>query len=255
MIDIHTHILPETDDGARSIDESIEMCRMSAEDGIEVIVATPHAHDSVHKTHDPAFLRGKVDELNARLGGRPRIELGCELRFTHDVVRQVCVNKTAPTLAGGPYVLVEFPHTVVPPGSERALFELLSNQIRPVIAHPERNHSLMAEPERFYELVEMGALGQADTGSFTGQFGKKVKQTVEIMLENGLLHIVASDCHNTRNRLPGMSVAVAEIAKLVGDDYAQAMAGANPRAVIEGVSIPMRPAASVPQKRKKWFFF
>lgn len=255
MIDIHTHILSETDDGARSLDESIEMCRLSSEDGVEVIVATPHAHDSVHKTHDPALLRDKVDELNRRLGGRPRIELGCELRFTHDVVRQVCLSKTAPTLAGGPYVLVEFPHTVVPPGSERVLFELLSNQIRPVIAHPERNHSLMAEPERFYELIEMGVLGQADTGSFTGQFGKKVKQTVEIMLENGLLHIVASDCHNTRNRLPGMSAAVAEIARLVGDDYAKAMADANPRAVIEGNSIPVRPMSSVPQKRRKWFFF
>jgi protein-tyrosine phosphatase len=255
MIDIHSHILPETDDGARSLEESLEMCRLSADDGVEVIVATPHAHDSVHETHDPEVLLGKVRELNERLRGRPRIELGCELRFTHDVVNHICRKKSAPTLAGGPYALIEFPHSVVPPGSHRPLFELMSNQIRPVIAHPERNHMLMSEPERFYELVEMGVLGQADTGSFTGQFGKKVQQAARTMLENGLLHIVASDCHNTRNRLPGMSAAVAAIASLVGEDYARAMAEENPRAVVEGRPLPVRPAPELPKKRKRWLFF
>jgi protein-tyrosine phosphatase len=255
MIDIHSHILPEVDDGARSLEESLEMCRLSASDGIEVIVATPHAHDNVHKTHDPQFLRRKVDELNERLKGEPKIVLGCELRFTHDVVNHVCLEKTAPTIDGGPYVLVEFPHQVVPLGSSRALFELMSNQIRPIIAHPERNHLLMAEPERFYELVEMGALGQMDTGSVTGQFGKKVEQAARVMLECGLIHFIASDCHNTRNRLPGMSDAVQATAEIVGLDYARAIAKDNPGAVIEGKPIPVRPTAAPPKKKKRWLFF
>ncbi|HXG67175.1 MAG TPA: CpsB/CapC family capsule biosynthesis tyrosine phosphatase, partial [Blastocatellia bacterium] len=186
MIDIHSHILANVDDGAHSLEESLEMCRISARDGVRTIVATPHAHDSVHETHDPAFLRQKVDELNRLLNGNPKIELGCELRFTHDVVSNICLKKSAPTLAGGPYALIEFPHAIVPPGSERALYELMSNQIRPVIAHPERNHLLMVEPERFFALVEMGALGQMDTGSITGQFGKKVQQAAQLMLESGL---------------------------------------------------------------------
>jgi protein-tyrosine phosphatase len=255
MIDIHSHILPEVDDGSHSLEESLEMCRMSARDGIHTIIATPHAHDHVHETHSPAFLRSKVDELNALLQGSPKIEIGCELRFTHEVVRNVCEKKSAPTLASGPYVLVEFPHAVVPPGSERALFELMSHQIRPIIAHPERNMMLMSQPERFYELVEAGVLGQADTGSFTGQFGTKVQKAAEIMLENGLLHFIASDCHNTRNRLPGMSAAVAVIAEMVGEDYANAMSKSNPQAVINGTAIPVCPAATLPEKRKRWFFF
>jgi protein-tyrosine phosphatase len=131
----------------------------------------------------------------------------------------------------------------------------MSNQIRPIIAHPERNHMLMGEPERFFELIEMGALGQADTGSFTGQFGRKVQQTAEIMLENGLLHILASDCHNTRNRLPGMSAAVAVVKELVGDEFANAMAKDNPAAVVKGETIPFRPTAFSPRRRKKWVFF
>jgi protein-tyrosine phosphatase len=255
MIDIHSHILPEVDDGSHSLEESLEMCRISFGDGVSTIVATPHAHDSVHKTHDPAFLQQKVDELNHLLQGSPKIVLGCELRFTHDVVNQVCRTKSAPTIDGGPYVLVEFPHQVVPLGSDRALFELMSNQIRPIIAHPERNHLLMAEPERFYELVEMGALGQVDTGSITGQFGKKVQQTARLMLEHGLIHFIASDCHNTRNRLPGMSEAVRATAEIIGEEYAQAIAEQNPAAVIERSPIPVRPQPLLPQKKRKWFLF
>ena len=255
MIDIHSHILFEIDDGARTLEESLEMCRTSARDGVTTIVATPHAHDGVHKTHNPAVLQQKIDELNGILNGAPRIALGCELRFTHDVVNHICNKKSAPTLASSAYALIEFPHQVVPPGSERALFELISNGIRPVIAHPERNVMLMGQPERFFELIELGALGQADTGSFTGQFGSKVREAAIVMLENGLLHFVASDCHNMRNRLPGMSAAVKAIGELVGEDYAQAMAVDNPGAIVQDSAIPTRPTPVLPKKKKRWIFF
>src|SRR4030095_8674063 len=207
MVDIHSCILPETDDVSHSLDESSEMCRASADDGVSVMVATPHAHDGVHTTHDPAFLRQKVNELNARLGGKPKIVLGGELRFTHEIVKQLCETHSAPTIAGGPYALVEFPHAVVPPGSEHPLFELIGNKITPIIAHPERNMMLMSEPARFYELVSAGVLGQLDTGSITGQFGKKVQQAARVMLENGMIHFIASDVTNNHNRAPGRSRA------------------------------------------------
>jgi tyrosine-protein phosphatase YwqE len=74
------------------------------------------------------------------------------------------------------------------------------------------------------------------------------------MLENGLIHFIASDCHNTRNRLPGMSAAVALTAKIVGEEYALAMANDNPAAVVEGRPIPTCPVATIP-KKKKWFMF
>lgn len=255
MVDIHSHILADVDDGSKSLDESIEMCRASAEDGVRVMVATPHAHDGLHRTHDPEFLRKKVDELNLRMKGSPRVVLGCELRFTHELVKQLCETHSAPTIAGGPYALVEFPHTIVPAGSEHLLFELMSHQITPIIAHPERNMMLMHEPERFYQLIEAGALGQMDTGSITGQFGRKVQQAARVMLENGLIHFIASDCHNTRNRLPGMSAAVDASAEIVGEEYARAIADDNPAAVVEGRPIPTRLSAMPPKKKKRWLLF
>lgn len=256
MVDIHSHILPEVDDGARNIGEAVEMCRLSARDGVRVMVATPHAHDGLHRTHEPAHLHKKVDELNGLLAGRPRIVLGCELRFTHASVNHICGDKSAPTIAGGPYALIEFPHTVIPVGSGRVMFELMSNDIRPVVAHPERNQLLMSEPERFYELVEMGVLGQLDAGSILGKFGKKVEETARVMLEHGLVHIIASDCHNTRNRLPGLSSAVAAVAEVVGNELADAMANVNPAAVVDGGAVPVRPEPAYPaKKRKKWLLF
>jgi protein-tyrosine phosphatase len=144
---------------------------------------------------------------------------------------------------------------VVPPFSERPLFELLTNRINPIIAHPERNQQLMSEPERFYELIEMGALGQVDTQSLTGQFGKRVQKTAEIMLENGLIHFIASDCHNTRNRVPGMSKAVAAAAEIVGEEYARAISKDNPRAVVDGKPIPSRLVPSCPPKGRRWSLF
>lgn len=255
MVDIHSHILPRVDDGSHSLEESVEMCRASAKDGIRVMVATPHAHDGLHTTHDPDFLKQKVDELNKELGGNPKVVLGCELRFTHELVKQICETHSAPTIAGGPYALVEFPHAVVPPGSEHPLYDLMNHKITPIIAHPERNMMLLNEPERFYQLVSMGVLGQMDTGSITGQFGKRVQQAARVMLENGLIHFIASDCHNTRNRLPGMSAAVATTAEIVGEEYANAIANHNPSAVVEGKSIPTRATATVPQKKRRWLFF
>lgn len=255
MIDIHSHILSGVDDGASSLEESLEMCRLSAADGVSAMVATPHAHDGVHRTHDVSFLRDKVEELNRLAGGKLKVLLGCELRFTHDVVRHICEEKSAPTISDGPYALVEFPHAIVPVGSEQALFELMSRGIHPVIAHPERNQSFMAEPERFYEMVEMGALGQLDTGSITGQFGKKVQQTARVMLECGLIHFLASDCHNTRNRLPGLSAGIAAASAVVGEKYARILAEDNPLAVVEAESNLVLPATAQPRLKKRWLFF
>jgi len=254
MIDVHSHILPETDDGARCIDESVKMCQTSAADGVEVMVATPHGFDGVHTTHAVDLLAERVAELNRLLNGRPEIVLGCELRLTHDVVNQVCFDKTAPTMAGGPYVLLEFPHAMVPVGADRVLFELMSNGIRPIIAHPERNRVLITEPARFYAMVEMGVLGQVDSGSLLGQFGSTIQKTARCMIESNLIHLIGSDCHNMRNRLPGLSAAVTQIADIAGAEAARSISKQNPAAVLAGSPAPWRPSPRTPAKKKKWFF-
>lgn len=257
MIDIHAHILPGVDDGADSFEEAIEMCRAAAGEGVRIIVATPHAHDGVHETHSLDSLRDLARELNSRLNGLIQVELGCELRFTHEVVKHICEDRSAPTLAGGPYALIEFPHAIIPLGSERALFDLINRGITPIIAHPERNRMIASEPQRFYPFSEMGVLGQLDAGSITGQFGKKVQKASRILLENGLVQIVASDCHNLRSRPPGMKAAVGAISEILGDQAARMMADDNPFAIIKGEPPPYLPKPTDPakEKRRRWIFF
>jgi protein-tyrosine phosphatase len=255
MTDIHSHILWGVDDGPATLEEAVRMCHASASDGISCMVATPHAFDGVHTTHRVNFLETRVKEMNEQLGGNPQVKLGCELRMNHDIVKQVCVDRTAPTLGSGPYVLIEFPHYVVPVGSERVFFELMTNSFKPIIAHPERNRTLMAEPQRFYSMVESGVLGQMDAGSITGKFGAKTEKTARLMLEHGLIHFIASDCHNMRNRLPGLSEATAEVAELVGQDVAKSISADNPGAAVDGKPLPWRPQPVPPEKERKWWFF
>jgi protein-tyrosine phosphatase len=174
--------------------------------------------------------------------------------MNHEIVKQVCVDRTAPTLGGGPYVLIEFPHYVVPVGSERVFFELMTSGFMPIIAHPERNRTLMAEPERFYKMVESGVLGQMDAGSITGKFGAKTEKTARLMLEHGLIHFIASDCHNMRNRLPGLSEATSQVADLVGEEVAKSISADNPGAIVDGKPLAWRPLPVMPEKGRKWWF-
>ena len=113
----------------------------------------------------------------------------------------------------------------------------------------------MAEPQKFYNLVESGVLGQLDAGSITGQFGSKTEKTARLMLEHGLIHFIASDCHNMRNRLPGLSQATAQVADFVGKEVAQSISIDNPGAIVEGKQLPWRPSPVPPEKGRKWWFF
>jgi protein-tyrosine phosphatase len=94
-----------------------------------------------------------------------------------------------------------------------------------------------------------------DSGSITGQFGVKTEKTVRLMLEHGLIHFIASDCHNMRNRLPGLSQAIAEVAEFAGEDVAKSLSVDNPGAIVDGKPLPWRPAPVLPEKAKKWWFF
>src|SRR5262245_34189455 len=255
MTDIHSHILWGVDDGPSTLEEAVRMCKASAGDGLSCMVATPHAFDGVHTTHQVNFLENRVKEMNEQLGGKPEVRLGCELRINHDIVKQVCNDRTAPTLGGGPYILIEFPHYVVPVGSERVFFELMTNSFKPIVAHPERNRTLMAEPHRFYNMVESGGLGTMDAGSITGKFGAKTEKTARLMLEHGLIHFIASDCHNMRNRLPGLSEATTQVAELVGEDVARSISADNPGAIVDGKHLPWRPSPVLPEMGRKWWFF
>ena len=262
MIDLHAHILPQLDDGAETLAESVEMCRRSYQDGIRTVVATPHILEGVYPNRRPTIL-AKVQELNAaikKLGvqnfnttRRPgfdvnsknsinpisavtefRILPGADVHFSSDMLR-LCENGGIVTVNDkGRYLMVEFDYQGIPYHAEDVLFEMITNGIIPIITHPERNFEIGQKPQRYGEMIRMGCLGQVTAMSLTGGFGSGAKQTAGKLLKNRLVHIIASDAHSNTRRPPILSPAVREAEKIVGREEAQKMVRDYPQAVIEG---------------------
>jgi protein-tyrosine phosphatase len=252
MIDLHCHVLPGIDDGAHTLDEAVEMCRMAAEDGCETLVATPHQRKGEWWNCDRAALAALRRRVQETVGPRPRVLPGGEIRVDARLLGEMLAlrprtpeDREAPPapddaghgplpLAGSQYLLLE----LGPEGSldEAAalVHELTVVGWRPVLAHPEFIHWLAGAPAGVAHLVSLGALTQVTAMSLTGDFGKRAHADASRLLELGLVHFVASDAHDLRRRPPGLRRAWDTIAARWGEEAAQELLVDNPRAVLAG---------------------
>lgn len=254
MIDLHCHILPGLDDGAADLAESVAMARVASEDGIRAVVATPHLFRGGISLDDLAALDRKKQELDRALereGIALEVMTGVEVRFSHDLFDEVKKHRRRLVLHGSSYLFIEFPFDYVYPGVKEVFFELMSEGLVPIIAHPERNSVFMSHPDQLFDLVEMGCFGQANAGSFTGLYGQTVRDAVQRMLGWGLIHILASDAHNAGNRPPRLKPALRAVESLIGPEPARALVEDNPRAVLEDKALPFQPDAVNPAVREK----
>ncbi len=269
MIDLHAHILPQLDDGAKTLEESVEMCRISHEDGVRTIVATPHILPGVYENNRSTIL-AKTQELNEAIrkfgvGSSPactkrfgegrefgvqnpnprtqqlndptngfRILPGADVHFTANLL-QLCENGGIVTVNDeGRTLMVEFDFMTLPYQGEEVLFQLIAHGIIPVITHPERNLEIARAPKRYYQMIKMGCLGQVTAMSLTGEFGSEIKRVAERLLARRLVHFIASDTHSVHERPPLLSPAVREAEKIVGSEEARKMVTEYPRALLEG---------------------
>jgi protein-tyrosine phosphatase len=260
MVDIHCHILPGVDDGARTWEESLAMCELAAADGIGTIVATPHMFDGVHRTPEKSLVQVRLGELRQRVKGMLEILPGGEVRYSYEIFQEAPDPQTKIRLNGTSYMLLEFPFQAVPPNIEMTIFQILNAGITPVIAHPERNKRIQERPEVLADLVERGAFAQLDAGSLTKSFGPEPYQSAKRIIEAGLAHFIATDAHHQDRRRPILSTAVAVAADIGGIEYARAMVLANPTALIQDRGIPYQlecdmDALRGKRRKKSWFQF
>ncbi|MEH7116835.1 CpsB/CapC family capsule biosynthesis tyrosine phosphatase [Neobacillus vireti] len=251
MIDIHCHILPGIDDGAKDWSESIQMVRKAAEQGIHTIVATPH-HLNNHYENPKRKIIEIVDQLNCVLQDEKidvNILSGQETRVYGEMVEGFERGEIQP-VNGTQYVLVEFSSSHVPRYTEKLFYDLQVKGLIPVIVHPERNQELIEQPDLLYKLVQNGALTQVTAGSICGDFGKKIKSFTFQLIEANLTHFIASDAHNTRNRTFKMREAFDLIHEKYGNEMVY-LFDDNAALVIEGSHI----YKEVPEKIKKKKFF
>ena len=201
MIDLHAHILPGFDDGPPTLEDSLAMLRQAAEEGVTEIVATPHVMKGSYD-HTRESIAAAVKELNAAAaaaGINLPVHPGGELYLDFDLLDMVKEQRTI-TLGAGRYVLLEFPAMGIPQGMDEIVFNLQINDYHPVLAHPERNVDIINKPSLLYELCYKGVLVQQNTGSLLGYFGKSVQQVAKLFLAHRLVHVVASDAHDARQR-------------------------------------------------------
>ncbi len=240
MIDLHTHLLPAVDDGARTFDEAVAMCRRAALDGCEVLVATPHQRHPHFWNGDKAAMRKLLWELRQRVGERPRILFGAEIRVDAgllDELDQLPAGSLVP-LAESRYLLLEFgpepgraePHHVV--------HEVVVGSRVPILAHPERIPWLATDLAALERLVELGALVQITAASLLGTLGRGPREVAHALVDSGLVHFVASDCHDLERRPPGLSAAAKLIADHWGESLAHQLVQQNPAAIIANQPLP-----------------
>ena len=256
--DLHNHTLPGVDDGAREMEDALQMARIAVAGGAKTVLLTPHSADVAALVADGRLAR-RVEALQqavANAGICLEFVLAMEKRLTPELpadARQGVALPINGTGKGTRYILVEFPYDgPLPLYADATLFALQLQGLTPVIAHPERCEALMLEPDRLDAYARRGILAQVTAASFLGVFGKNHQKAAETFLRRRLAQVIASDAHNWRGpRTPVLADGVAAAARIVGSARAEEMAAAVPAALLRGEASSPDPAPQKPGKFKR----
>lgn len=201
MLDIHNHLLKNVDDGPKSMEEILILLKQAKNEGVTGIIVTPHhLHPNWNNTYprieimvDKLLLDSRITEVGVKLFP------GQEVRIKDQILRDLD-NGDIKGLNASRYILIELPSGQVPSATKQILYELQVKGLVPIIAHPERNKVIANDLEILYELVNNGALSQLTSTSLNGNLGKKVQKISIQMIENNLIHFIASDAHHATTR-------------------------------------------------------
>jgi protein-tyrosine phosphatase len=243
VIDLHAHVLPGVDDGPRTLDEALAILRSMAEDGVRRVAATPHVRDdwptrAEHMRQEVCALRTAAEDAGVAVDVLPGGEIALD-RLAHLSAEE----RDAFGLGGNArLLLLEFPYVGWPLGLEETVFRLRSAGIVPLLAHPERNPDVAAEPERLQRAVRGGALIQLTAASVDGRLGSRPQKCARQLVELELAHVLASDAHAPSIRAAGLAAAASGLGPI-----GSWMTADVPAALLEGSEPPPRPA-----RRRRW---
>lgn len=240
------------DDGAPTIEVSLEMLRLAAAAGTTDIVATPHSNAEFE--YQPALIDERILELTGKTGGIPRIHRGCDLHLSFDNISDAVGNPSKYSINGKRYVLVECSDLHISGSMSKVLDRLLAVDLIPIITHPERNPILQKEPARVEKWVDLGCLVQVTALSVMGGFGKRAAASAKQFFSMGLVHVIASDAHDPVHRHPRLDDAFQAVSAAYGADVAEQLFIANPTRIIHGQFVSNERLVSAPA-RKWWQFW
>jgi len=237
------------DDGAKTLEESVAMLRLAAESGTTDIVASPHANHEFK--FEPEVIATRLEEVRHAIDGAIRIHTGCDFHLSYDNIQDSLRNPSKYAINHKNYVLVEFSDLLIPKTTDDVFYQMQEAGMTLIITHPERNMLLQKRLEKLTDWAESGCLLQVTAASFLGRFGKQAKAFADRLLQQGLVHIVASDAHDAKHRPPSLKEAYEYVSKVCGPGRAEMLFVKNPAATLTGA--PLETYYPEPAPSKKWF--
>lgn len=239
MIDLHCHILPAICDGSPDIDTSLRMARIAVNDGITVQACTPHIYPGTYD-NNTSNIQAAMEKLQFRLDAESimlKLVIGADVHIVPELIHGL-KSKQIPTLNNSRYFLLEPSHHVPVPCFIEQIRQIIRAGYVPIITHPERLSWLnSASYQEFVTAVKIGAWIQITAGAIEGRFGRRAKFWAKTFLEDGLVHIISTDSHDTKNRPPVLSKALILAKNIVGEEEAERMVNERAQAVLDDLSV------------------
>jgi protein-tyrosine phosphatase len=256
MIDLHSHILPGIDDGAPNLDVALDMARMAVSDGIHTMACTPHIYPGLYMNSTQSITQAR-DAFQAQLDERGialRLLVGADTHLVPELLSKLRQG-VVPTLHGSRYLLLEPSHHVMPPRFEESVFQLVVSGYTPVITHPERLTWVEDHYDVFLRLIRQGAWMQVTADALTGLFGSRVKYWGERFLSEGRVHLLASDAHSNRRRVPRLSAGFEVAERILGREEALRLVIDRPQAILDNLApdqVKAPPRMPEPEPSQGW---
>lgn len=238
MIDMHSHILPGIDDGSQSIEESIKIIKEAKEAGFTEIVSTSHYIEETYKSskHEREELIENINKELERENIDIKIYNGAEAYISTNLT-ELIQKEELPTINESKYLLMELPMHSQILYLDNIIYNLKTNGITPIIAHPERYSYVQKNPKVLQDLINKGVLFQANYGSIIGRYGKDAEKTVKKLLKNNMIHFLGTDTHRSGSVYIQMDKILKKLEKLIGKEKLEILSKTNPQRVLKNEDI------------------
>ena len=234
MIDIHSHIIPNVDDGARSVEETFNILKEAQEAGFTDVILTSHFLLNYSETNaqELIFWKEKLQEVLKKQGTKINLHSGMEIYITNQM-EELLENKKILTLANSGYMLIELPLATNVKYFDYVVYYLEAKGIKPIIAHPERYKCVQKDPDIVEEYIEKGCLIQCNYGSIVNLYGREAEKTIKTLLKKNQVHFLGSDVHRENGTYLIILDAIKKIRKIIGENKINELTTINPKKILQ----------------------
>jgi len=234
MIDIHSHIIPNVDDGARSVEETFNILKEAQEAGFTDVILTSHFLLNYYETNaqELIFWKEKLQEVLKKQGTKINLHSGMEIYITNQM-EELLENKKILTLANSRYMLIELPLATNVKYFDYVVYYIEAKGIKPIIAHPERYKCVQKDPDIVEEYIEKGCLIQCNYGSIVNLYGREAEKTIKTLLKKNQVHFLGSDVHRENGTYLIILDAIKKIRKIIGENKINELTTINPKKILQ----------------------